>query len=154
MNEGFKPYQLVLVKMDGYSCIGETISFPTLSRTIMVRLVPGDATTMTEVPLNQIRLVSNPKEYRWIQYAKIDGRFNFPIDMLRYDCCAPVSFTIVEDGRFTIKAVVKDEWKGAGLIVGRITRTKSKEWTEGRWHSFCWGIEPMPDETRKYESGK
>lgn len=136
MKTELKPYDLVLVKRDAYSHIGQVISRP-MEKTIMVRLVPDDPTTIVELPLSCLQRTLY--KYKWVQYAEVRGSFCFPIDMLRYDKAAPVNFYIDDDG-----AMLKDECsEDKAFIIGRAVTRKSQEWTVARWSSFCWSLKEL-----------
>lgn len=141
-----KPYDLVRIR-DYNICdinvahYGQVISRSTLERTIMVRHVPDDPSTMEELPISTLELL-NKSERRWIQYATVSGRGSFPVDMLRYDYCYPVSFTVDEGERGPV-AELNDEENQDVLIVARATDLKAREWTTARWNSFGWMIQPI-----------
>ena len=69
-----KPHLLVIVQaahdmaQEGYyRHVAELISYETGDGTIMARMVPGDPTTMQEIPIDCIRrLTWRPK---WVHYA-------------------------------------------------------------------------------------
>lgn len=78
------------------------------------------------------------------QSAKITGRGEFPIDMLRYDRACPYS----ETDSYTIR-----DSQGGGLVlmgkpdtwdvtVVRYVTTKDQKWTVARWQSFGVSITP------------
>ena len=78
--------------------------------------------------------------------AKISGRGEFPMDMMRYDSCSPAS----EADSYLILDTVRDKPFGRWEIyVKRVTRTTKAErkknpmadWTVGRWESFGVKIE-------------
>ncbi len=56
----------------------------------------------------------------------VEGRGDFPFDMLRYDCCWPArgedAAALSDTGRRTV------------------TLLSSQEPTRGRWSSFLWGV--------------
>ena len=131
-----KPYDLVRVKMEGFACCGQVISKETPEGTIMVRIVPDDPGTMVEKKVSDLTSL-NKSDYKYVQYASVTGSGCFPVDMLRYDFAAPVSFTIEETDRGP-KTILKDGF--SELIIARAVRTKKQEWTVGRWSSFLWGI--------------
>ncbi len=62
---------------------------------------------------------------------EVTGRGEFPIDMLRYDCCFPNtgsdSAAIMHDGTRTV-SLVKYHADKEPLI------------TDARWNSFGWGV--------------
>ena len=138
-----KPYELVVVEEEGYSYIGEVISYETPENTIMVRRVPNDPSTMVEMPVAKLKGVTG--RYSHIHYAAVHGRGRFPIDMLRYDWATPVSFTLDSEGYPVLN---KGETKLIIATVSHPTRT----WTPARWNSFSWGIAEL--KTLKYVKGK
>jgi hypothetical protein len=130
----FKPYDLVLVRQEDYTHTGQVISKETPDKTIMVRMVPDDPSTMEEVPVFSI---SKPlHKDKWVHYAKVRGPGSFPWDMMRYDYAAPVSFERTEEG-IALKEGQTE------LIIASCTETKKHRWTAARWASFGWSIEPM-----------
>jgi hypothetical protein len=134
----YKPYQYVSVKHEGYSHVGEVISYEidnSDDQTVMIRLVPGDPSTIVEVPINCIKPVKG--NYKWVHYAVTWGFGQFPIDMLRYDCAAPVNFTFNDDG----EAILNEG--EINYIVARCSELKRWTWTYERWRSFMWNIEPL-----------
>lgn len=142
-----RPFDLVIVEhknedseLGQYSHVGQVISRPIENRTIMVRLVPDDPCTMVELPLSAIKPTST--KYKWVHYAKVSGSFSFPVDMLRYDCAAPVSFNLVDNGR-GYEPMMKEGMEDMGLVIARCTERKDPQWTDGRWASFSWRLERM-----------
>jgi len=152
----YKPYQQAWVKKEGphigrYTYIGEVISYPIpdTSRdprfaedTIMVRRVPGHPGTLEELPIGILEPVSKRDVCKWVMYATVAGRGQFPVDMLRYDNCAPVNFKLVADrwGDFT-KPEIDPKFGLEGLWVAKACRSQhSGTWTGERWHSFLWGL--------------
>lgn len=128
-----KPWQRVEVQLDGYIVIGQLASFPTHDQTIMVRLVPGDPNSLSEVPLKAI--LRPASSFKWVHYAEVYGKFGFPVDMLRYDSCYPVNFTIAPDGSTS----PKEGWPEGRLIVAASSTTRSRSpFTKERWQSFSW----------------
>jgi hypothetical protein len=154
MHPKYRPFDLVRVKEQfldtEVAYFGQLISYPTPEETIMVRRVPDDPSTMVEMPLSAIELVSFPRLYRphWVQYAKVSGRFDFPVDMLRYDSCVPVNFTLEESERGQVITQVTDG--GPDLIVAKATSTRQDGFTYARWASFSWTAQGL--KTLKIES--
>lgn len=152
-----KPYDLVRIR-DYNICninvahYGQTISHPTPDRTIMVRHVPDDPTTMEELPISTLERL-NKSERKWVQYATVNGRGSFPVDMLRYDYCYPVTFTVEDSQRGPVAELNETPnemfYQHDLLIVARATDTKAKDWTTARWNSFGWMI--LPIKTLKIE---
>jgi len=129
-----KPWAIVEVQLDGRVVIGELVSMPTHDQTIMVRLVPNDPNSLTEVPIHTI--LRTAARYKWVHYAIVKGNFGFPTDMLRYDSCEPVNFTIELDG----STKPKGDWPADSLcIVAACSTTRSRSpFTPDRWASFSW----------------
>jgi hypothetical protein len=86
-----------------------------------------------------------------MQYSarfKVQSKFLFPIDMLRYDGCIPASEqnsyrianTMTWEGRQTAKVETGD----GSVVIELRKSTTNKHWkpTEGRWNSFNWAIVP------------
>lgn len=146
--KALKPYDLVTVDHGSYRAYAEIISHPiTASRTIMVRTVPSEPTTMIELPMEQIQgePIKRPKQL-YVQYAKVCGVGSFPVDMLRYDFASPLNFTIVMDGRGRITTPLKEGVDPEeGLIIARLTGRKLP-WTYARWSSFLWSCEEIKSE--------
>jgi hypothetical protein len=137
----FKPYQLVTVDAGEYKYVGQIISNPFEDR-VMVRRVPDDPATMEEMTLSSLK--PTDRKYKWVSYASVMGKGQFPVDMLRYDMAAPVNFKLVEDrwGGLTRPELTTDEY-GHELIVATVSETKSRDWTQGRWNSFLWSCKPL-----------
>jgi hypothetical protein len=138
MNMKYKPFQLVRVQEDGYHYIGEVMSYVTPSHTLMVRRVPGHPGTLEEQGIEKLTPSDlNPRTAR-VHYAAVAGGGSFPIDMLRYDSCAPVNFRVNAD---TFNRPVADPSFGIeDLLVARCCAPNIRPWTADRWASFCWGI--------------
>lgn len=135
----FGLYDLVWVQHELYGHVGEVLSRPTPELTLMVRMVPGEPGTLKEMPIAQLRLMET--RIHAIQYAIVEGRTAFPIDMLRYENAAPLNFdpeTKVIDPRFG---------HGSNLVLARAVNHKWKPWTSARWASFGWQLyEPFTSE--------
>jgi hypothetical protein len=153
-----KPYDIVLVKHKDYRHYGEIISKPYEEFVgkmgipyIQVRMVPGDPGTMQPFCIDNLRLADKEvQKYKWIQYAEVTragpGSVTFAVDMLRYDLCAPVNFTL--NGSYEpILNAGEDKF-----LVARLTRLASPVWSDDRWLSFSWKIEHL--KTIKFEKGK
>jgi hypothetical protein len=72
-----------------------------------------------------------------IQY-EVQGRMDFPLDMLRYDCSFPYSsedVANIEDSSVNVDGVRR---------VRLVRYADSKHWTPtiGRWQSFLWSVVP------------
>jgi hypothetical protein len=133
-----------------YRYIGEVMSFPH-GGTVMVRRVPGHPGTLEEMPLTRLEgTVPGRDRSNYVDYVEVASKFGrgdrlaaFPVDMLRYDSCAPVNFKLVENEVGSYNAV-PDENFGFGnrLIVAKVTNSSrhGARWTERRWESFMWSI--------------
>lgn len=76
-------------------------------------------------------------------YFTVEGTLNFPLDMLRYDHCFPLTQDDV--------AAVADalgiygrarERKTFRIALARNQKTKVEQLTPDRWLSFGWSIDP------------
>lgn len=154
--ERFPLYSLVLVQDPmGFAYVGEVLSRPTPENTLMVRNTPNDPCLLRELPISILQRSLLPKHYKWIQYARVSGRGQFPVDMLRYDVCAPANFSLHNDdplGRITIG--IEYEIDKDALFVSRAVARKNQEWTVARWASFGWRVEPLPKMTQQYIHAK
>lgn len=156
----FKPNQLVWVKQPArctngvYIYIGEVMSLPFPSNpaavgpdaaqdSIMVRRVPGHSGTLEQQPLDRLVPVLQ-KGFKFVEYCVVSaGRHSeFPVDMLRYDCCAPVNFRVEEKPQEGRTCVVMDKSFGTEeMMVAKACKTRSgAHWTDARWNSFMWRI--------------
>jgi hypothetical protein len=134
----FKLHEIVLVKHPGYQHFGEILSRPTPEDTYMVRMVPGDPGTLREVPSEQLAVRPEQHSVKYVHYAAVNGHGAFPVDMLRYDHCAPLNFD-PETGEFTSFGF--DE-----RIVARASGSRHPGWTTARWASFSWGLRELKTE--------
>lgn len=81
--------------------------------------------------------------------AKITGRGEFPIDMLRYDQCSPA--TEVDSGLIEQSMTKYGSWEI--YVKTNLKPTKLRvpaafyPWTKERWESFGVKIEPLPSIT-------
>jgi hypothetical protein len=80
----------------------------------------------------------------YIQKAIIKGRGEFPVDMLRYDRCAPYTEQGAYELRDTIAKGDGHQWE---LTVVRYVTTKTAKWSIDRWQSF--GVDITPGDTEK-----
>lgn len=80
------------------------------------------------------RKLSCPMRYA-IEFS-VTGSRSFPIDMLRYDRCSPVS---TEDA-FAILNTFANVRSDELITVRLISYSDRKDWmpTQGRWQSFGW----------------
>lgn len=98
---------------------------------IMVRMVPGDPTTLREVCAENLKPLG--WKGRWVHIAEVQGSGCFPEDMLRYDGAHLLDPDQPEDG--------ERGWKPDGpVMIYRVDDRKQPRWTTARWSSFCWGI--------------
>ena len=72
-------------------------------------------------------------------YAKITGRGEFPMDMLRYDSCSPAT----ESDSYLIARTFHDFDKWEIFVKCRPLEKKRSPWTVGRWESFGCKIEEV-----------
>lgn len=159
MDKKLKPYVLTWIRVDCdsaeggcYRFIGELMGFPLpptpafQSGSIMVRRVPGHPGTLDEIALDNIEGEPNKKP-RFVHYATVKGSGQFPVDMLRYDSCAPVNFKLEFDswGKRT-RAVLTDPKLCDELIVADVSSDRRPHWTSARWSSFLWGIKELKTE--------
>lgn len=163
----FKPYQLVLVKQPSkfaeqgsYSYVGQLMSYPVPGKlpendsTIMVRRVPNHPGTLEEHPLTNITAYDPSRgKARHISYVACRGFGQFPVDMLRYDHCAPLNFKIVEEFSGP-KAVVDPAFDFLFPVVAKVLSRSyaAFNWTSARWESFLWRIEELKVES--FEEGR
>lgn len=63
----------------------------------------------------------------------VEGHGEFPYDMLRYDCCHPLS----QDDVNKLENDNSREPRRVTLV--SVKRCKTGP-TEGRWNSFCWKV--------------
>lgn len=152
-----KPYMLVEVHCQGYSYVGQVMSYVTPDRTILVRRAPGHPGTLSEVPVNCVTLPY--EKYTWVHYALIKSVHakppysSFPIDMLRYDHAAPVNFDFIQVGEDLVMRPISEDDKiffkeaGEQLLIAKCTRSGVTDpWTIKRWESFLWTITPLKSE--------
>lgn len=74
--------------------------------------------------------------------ATVTSRSDFPIDMLRYDRCHPLT----EMDSNAIRASLAAH-EGVVVVVERVSNSKDPNWTIARWASF--GATLVPSETKK-----
>lgn len=107
----------------------EVISRETPDKTIMVRMVPGEPTTMVEMPVSMLRLRPRGK-VRYLHVASVRSSLPFPEDMLRYDNAALFDHTVQEEP-------LRSDGE---VIVYTVSDSKAPPWTNARWMSFGAGI--------------
>lgn len=135
----FKPYDLALMQVQVSARLRpvEIISRPIpaeLSKpeTIMVRMVPGDPTTMVEVSTNLLRKA--PRKRRYCHVAEVTTNFPFPEDMLRYDDAALCDWRQQEELEDSVgRPMFRPD---APVLVYRLDERKTPDWTTARWQSF------------------
>lgn len=138
-----KPGNIVQVLHDDYRHYGEVMSMRTPGGTYMVRMVPGVAATLKEIPESRLELIERdvPKH---VHLFEVKGFGQFPVDMLRYDMAAPFNFHFEEDRwGHLCKPVLDSEWpEGSPLVVAIASRHRmpDRSITPQRWSSFMWSI--------------
>jgi hypothetical protein len=143
-----KPYTLVDVREGNYSYVGQLISRPIVAdgkSTIMVRRVPGDPSTMVELPLDKL-LPINRVKVKYVHYAVCSGRLSFPVDMLRYDMATPVNFEFTIDPFYhnTLTKILPSWPADDTRLIIATARTYNKHpWTDARWVSFGWSVKVL-----------
>lgn len=142
MLKELEPYDIMRCVWPDYAHACELSSRPTPEGTIMARMVIGDPYTRQEVKVAQLKLLG--WKPRWIYYAIVtpfDQQHSiFPVDMLRYDFCAPVTFTL-EDDEYGLKPVLKPEQRL--LVVAKAAEhssSKRSQFSTDRWSSFGWSV--------------
>ncbi len=146
-----KPYQLVSVQLPTSKRrrVVQTISCPIPNDdnrpdTIKVRMVPGDPTTMTELPVADLKTCE--RKGRWVHVAKVKaGVGGIPEDMLRYDGASYYNQQLPEtdaEGQEPRGDPFSDEVLGnrpgeGWTLVYAVTSSKTPPWTVDRWNSFC-----------------
>lgn len=133
----FKLYEIVLVQHPDYVHFGEVLSRTTPNNTYMVRMVPGHPNTLAEIAADKMLHTNGGLKY--VHYAAVVGAGSFPVDMLRYDHCAPLNFDL-ETGK------IDPDYGFDERVVARATARKDPQWTTARWSSFLWGIRPLHTE--------
>lgn len=152
MKVKFAPYQLVEVTVQDHNAeggrrrfVGEVMSFVTPEDTIMVRRIPGHPGTLEELPITQLAIPS--RKYRYVHYAVVKGNGSFPVDMLRYDSCVPVNFTL-EEAYSGMKAKLDPATSAPGddLVVADVSEHRLPRFTKERWRSFLWFVKELRTE--------
>jgi hypothetical protein len=138
-----KLYAIVLVRHPEYHHFGEILSRITPQGTYMVRMVPGHPGTLREIAGE--RLMGTTGRIKYVHYAKlVQGVGAFPIDMLRYDHCAPLNF---DPETLQINPLMGFDTP----VVARASDRKDPDWTHERWRSFTWDVEPMRTERLEHQ---
>jgi hypothetical protein len=142
MRERWKVGDIAYCKQDIFGTevgfYAEVISHPIGDGTIMVR-VPNEPATLRQVNVSSLQTSS--RKIKWIHYAEVRGPLSFPVDMLRYDNCIPMSFEIEEVAGWRINHKLKEGWDK--LVVVKGWDQKNPNWTDARWRSFGWSLERM-----------
>jgi hypothetical protein len=155
-----KPYALVVVERHiagfTYRHIGEVMSFPIdnqvrgAPQTVMVRRVPAHPKTLDELHVTTLSApISKPK---FVHYAEVSdtmlrrGFGSFPVDMLRYEMAAPVNFKLVEHDVFVKAELLADFLNEQCFLIAHANAKKTPQWSEARWKSFGWNLEPLHSE--------
>ena len=73
----------------------------------------------------------------WRHEARVTARYTFPLDMLRYDRCTPLSQSDVGELELALA--------GSGRILDVVTFTSDRcaPWTIDRWKSFGCTVEHL-----------
>lgn len=127
----FKPHELarMTVTRSKRPRIVEVISMPTPEGTIMVRMVPGDPSTLREVLMSTLTMI--PKErYCYIARVLCNG-YKFPEDMLRYDRAAFYDADKDEAKDKSVTSYTHEE-----VLIYTIGTRRQPSWTAARWRSF------------------
>jgi hypothetical protein len=121
----FKPYDLASIKLPVSTRrrVVECVSQPTPDAKIMVRMVPGEPTTMIEVAVKD--LLPYVKK-RYCHIASVTMRFGTAEDMLRHDSAALYDHTINESA----------ETHSVPFLIYTVNDSKYPVWTVERWFSF------------------
>lgn len=131
MRNEFHPWDLAVLQVPTSTRLRvvEILSRETPSKTVMVRMVPGDSATLREIQVSELL---PHKARRYVHTAEIwfpnaDGvsTFAFPEDMLRYDNAALYDWTADEKGR------------SAGIVfIYSVSNQKDPQWTSDRWKTY------------------
>jgi len=141
MERFYIPYKLMIVEEEGYSYVGELMSFKTPENTVMVRRVPGHPGTLEEMPITKLRVCTFKPTH--VHYAEVDGKVGFPLDMLRYEMAAPVNFRIIHENQH-YSTEIDPSFGFEKLVIATCTERKhGTVWTEKRWESFLWRVKPL-----------
>ena len=73
----------------------------------------------------------------YIQTFQVEGRGEFPIDMLRYDACYP---NTEEDAGLIAMSDHRPHQNQIRIVISRLVGAKNTPPTVGRWASFGWRI--------------
>lgn len=142
----FRPWQLLrlTVPTSTRRRVVEAVCYPFTSdagvEVLRVRMVPGLAVTVREVPMVDLSLLE--RKARWVHVAQVSGVGGFPEDMLRYDAAAlvdPDQHEAPEDpetGRLLFRPTEP-------VQVYCVSDQKLPSWTLGRWASFGWECEHL-----------
>lgn len=83
-----------------------------------------------------------------IVFGKVMGSGEFPLDMLRYDCCAPAS----EEDSGVIRSINSSYQRDWVVYVKKVLHKKRRKrdvvFTEGRWNSFGCSIREVENVSR------
>ena len=83
-----------------------------------------------------------------IQTFMVEGRFPFPLDMLRYDHCYPV--TEAEDSYNIGISIRRENDRPLQIKLRRHVENASVMPTTGRWASFNWTVLEHTIKTESY----
>lgn len=69
---------------------------------------------------------------------EVSGKYSFPLDMLRYDCCFPARS---EDASMILRTQESDFFQSNPVIrLVKYHETKVPILTDARWNSFGWSV--------------
>ena len=68
---------------------------------------------------------------------KVKGRFDFPVDMLRYDACWPADVEATSHMEYSFKEPSRE---GYEVTLAHWAANSNWEPTHGRWASFGWNV--------------
>lgn len=138
----FKPKDLATILLTSSSRrrLVEIISNPIPARrfvkpeTIMVRMVPGEQTTIAEVAVSDLEVPKLNCIQRYCHIAEVDRKgFPLNVDMLRYDNAALYNYQEAEDGFLGTEPI----------LIYRVSDSKRSLWTISRWNSSLHTIRPV-----------
>lgn len=138
-----KPFGLMQLPVDVSvrKRIVQVVSLPLPNGTIMVRMVPGEPTTMIEMPVaNLLPLPSSWNHSHWLHVARVNSLFSFPEDMLRREHAFLWDHTIHEFEVPRQKYTGKDDDK---TIIYKINERPASGWNYDRWQSFSCDVQHL-----------
>lgn len=81
-----------------------------------------------------------------IKRFTVRGRFQFPLDMLRYDQCWPADSESATQIRLSLEGHKLDPGEMWIVRLNRAQEFTYSEPTKARWSSFCWSVDPEDDD--------